>query len=57
MAELYVLYEKDENGASMPIGYAYGDEWVAQALMMDDWRYNTPEDAKAAWERWKKEHG
>ena len=57
MDELYTLYREDENGALVPMGYAYGDEWVAQALMMNDWQYDTPEEAKAAWEKFVKEHG
>ena len=56
MAELYTLYREDENGAMMPVGYAYGDEWVSQALLMDDWKYDTPEAAKSAWEAWKEKH-
>ena len=35
------------------LGYAYGEDWVAQALYMDDMRYSTPEEAKAAWEEYK----
>jgi hypothetical protein len=44
MAELYVKYEDDR-----PVAYAYGDEWVAQALFMDDIGYPDEETAKAAW--------
>ena len=32
-----------------PIAYAYGEEWVAQALLMDDIGYPTEEEAKLAW--------
>lgn len=47
MAEqLYVLYQDDT-----PIGYAYGEPWVAQALLMDDMRYDTEDEARAAWTR------
>lgn len=46
MPELYVKYQDDK-----PIAYAYGEEWVAMALYMDDIGYDTPEEAKAAWER------
>ena len=49
MPELYVKYHGDT-----PVAYAYGDEWVAQALFMDDIRYATPEKAKEAWERMEK---
>ena len=46
MAELYVKYHGDT-----PVAYAYGDEWVAMALYMDDIGYPTPEAAKEAWEK------
>ena len=49
MPEMYVKYIGDK-----PVAYAYGEEWIAQALFMDDVGYDTPEEAKAAWE---KEHG
>ena len=51
MPELYVKYENDT-----PIAYAYGEEWVAMALFMDDIGYATPEEAKAAWERQEGKH-
>jgi len=45
MAEqLYAKYEGDR-----PVAYAYGEEWVAQALLMDDIGYASPEEAKLAW--------
>jgi hypothetical protein len=46
MAELYIMYHGET-----PVKYAYGDEWVAQALLMDAIGYDTPEEAKAAWEK------
>lgn len=46
MPELYIKYEGDT-----PIAYAYGEEWVAMALYMDDIGYPTEEAAVAAWER------
>lgn len=46
MPQLYVMYQ---DGA--PVAYAYGEEWVAQALYMNDIRYKTPEEAIAAWEK------
>lgn len=52
MPELYIKYEGDT-----PVAYAYGDEWVAMALYMDDIGYDTPEEAKSAWERWERKHG
>ena len=47
--ELYIKYIGD-----VPVAYAYGEEWVATALFMDDIKYKTPEEAKAAWEMRKK---
>lgn len=45
MAEqLYVKYEDDT-----PVAYAYGEEWVAMALYMDDIGYPTEEEARLAW--------
>ena len=46
MPQLYVKYQDGE-----PVAYAYGEEWVAQALYMDDIRYKTPEEAMEAWSR------
>lgn len=46
MPELYIKYRGDT-----PVKYAYGEEWVATALYMDDYGFDTPEEAKAAWER------
>lgn len=50
MPELYIKYRINENGESVPIAYAYGEEWVAMALYMDDMGYPTEEEARAAWE-------
>lgn len=44
MEKLYTSYV---DGA--PVAYAYGEPWVAQALLMDDIGYPTPEEAKLAW--------
>lgn len=44
MAELYIKYENDR-----PVAYAYGEEWVAMALYMDDIGYPSEEEAKLAW--------
>ena len=46
MPQMYVKYNGD-----VLIGYAYGDEWVSQALFMDDWCYKTEEEAIQAWKR------
>lgn len=51
MAEMYIKYNGDK-----PVAYAYGDEWVAQALFMDDWQYPTEEEAVMAWYRWCETH-
>lgn len=44
MAQLYVKYEDGR-----PVAYAYGEEWVAMALAMDDVGYPTEEEARLAW--------
>ena len=49
MPELYIKYEGDT-----PVAYAYGEEWVAMALYMDDIGYDTPEEAKSAWESYER---
>lgn len=46
MAEMYVKYQ-----GGKPVAYAYGDDWVAQALFMDDIGYPTEEEARWAWEQ------
>ncbi|MBO5970729.1 MAG: hypothetical protein J6S14_19825 [Clostridia bacterium] len=48
---MYVEYETKEDGSIVPIGYAYGDPWVSQALMMGDMKFKTPEAAKEWWEK------
>ena len=42
MAELYTLMVDGK-----PVAYAYGEEWVAMGLYMDDIKFKTPEEAKA----------
>lgn len=44
MEQMYIKYRGSE-----PVAYAYGEEWVAMALFMDDIGYPTPEEAKEAW--------
>lgn len=51
---LYVNYMKTEDGTLVPVGYAYGEPWVSQALLMGDIQFDTPEEAK---EWWEKNHG
>ncbi len=46
--DLYICYRKDEDGNVTIDGYAYGEEWVSQALLMDDWKYPTEEEAREA---------
>ena len=50
MARLYEMH------SSYGTRYAYGDRWVAVALFCDDIHCETPEEAKAWWERYLKEH-
>lgn len=45
------LYTKMQDGK--PVAYAYGEEWVAMALYMDDIGYPTEQEAREAWERLK----
>ena len=49
---LYTNYAREEDGTLCPIGYAYGAPWVQQALLMDDIRFDTPEEAKEWWEKY-----
>ena len=49
--KLYTSYALDENGNQIVLGYAYGAPWVAQALMMDDLKFDSPEKAKEWWDR------
>lgn len=44
--QMYTKYIGDK-----PVKYLYGPSWKAMELLMDDNGYNTPEEAKAAWER------
>lgn len=44
MVDLYIKY----NG-KIPVAYAFGEPWVAQALLMDDIKYSTKEEAIKAW--------
>jgi len=47
---LYESHTKLPDGTER-IQYAYGAPWVAQALLMDDIHFDTPEKAKEWWER------
>ena len=49
--KMYTMIRESENGETEIIGYAYGEPWVAQALYMDDMKFDTPEEAKAWWEK------
>ncbi len=42
--EMYVLYHGET-----PVAYRYGEPWVSQQLLMEG-GYDTPEEAKRAWE-------
>ena len=46
---LYTNYAQEEDGTLRPIGYAYGAPWVAQALYMDDLKFDTPDEAIKWW--------
>lgn len=48
--QLYESHTKLPDG-SEEVKYAYGAPWVAQALLMDDIAFATPEEAKEWWER------
>lgn len=48
---LYTNYIMGKDGNPVPIGYAYGLPWVAQALAMGDMSFDTPEEAKEWWEK------
>ena len=49
--KLYVSYYLDEDGNTAIKGYAYGAPWVAQALLMDDIIFDTPEEAEQWWNK------
>lgn len=48
---LYTNYAEEEDGTLITLGYAYGEPWVAQALLMGDISFDTPEEAKEWWEK------
>ena len=47
------MYEMHTNlpDGTERVQYAYGAPWVAQAFLMDDIKFDNPEEAKAWWER------
>lgn len=45
MPQMYVEYHGDT-----PVGYRYGEDWVAMQLYVEG-GYPTPEEAIEAWER------
>lgn len=49
--KLYTSYIQRKDGTSEVVGYAYGEEWVAQALYMNDIQFKTPEEAKEWWDK------
>ena len=49
--QLYTAMRVAPDGTQTIIGYAYGEPWVEQALFMDDIRFETPDKAKAWWEK------
>lgn len=46
---LYTMYH-EYRGDIVVDGYAYGDPWVEQALLMGDIKFKSPEEARAWWE-------
>lgn len=50
IVKIYEAHTKFPDGTER-IRYAYGLPWVAMALYMDDIAFDTPEEAKAWWER------
>ena len=55
MEQMYYKVLEKANGEIEIEGYAYGEEWVAMAMYMDDIIFDTPEEAKAWWEKQKGE--
>jgi len=51
LPQLYIAHVTKEDGTDEITGYAYGLPWVAMALMMDDIKFDTPEEAKEWWDR------
>lgn len=47
---LYTSRTKMPDGTER-VQYAYGAPWVEMALLLDDIAFDTPEEAKAWWER------
>ena len=48
--QMYESHTKMPDGKER-IRYAFGAPWVMQALLMDDIAFNTPEEARAWWDR------
>ena len=46
---LYIKKRIHSDGTIVVEAYAYGDPWVQQALLMDDMKFKTPEEAQAWW--------
>ena len=49
--KLYTMSQKTDDGTYLLEGYAYGLPWVRDALMEGDICFQSPEEAKAWWER------
>ena len=47
---MYESHTKFQDGTER-VQYAYGAPWVAQALLMDDIAFDSPEEARDWWER------
>lgn len=49
--DLYTYVIEMPDGTQKIKGYAYGEEWVAMGLYMDDICFKTQEEAKEWWEK------
>ena len=50
LVQPYEMHIKKSDGTET-VRYAYGLPWVAQALLMDDIYFDSPEAAKEWWEK------
>ena len=48
--QMYESHTKMPDGTER-VQYAYGAPWIMQALLMDDIKFDTPEEAVAWWEK------
>ena len=55
--QLWYRVRMGEDGKEVVEGYAYGPDWVAMAMYMDDLLFDTPEEAMAWWRKEKMNGG